>query len=46
VNIWTHHDRAWVLPERECDTYIAAWPQLRTIVRVHPATIHAWSRGY
>jgi PPOX class probable F420-dependent enzyme len=34
------------LPEAECDMYIAAWPQLRTIVRVHPATIRAWSRGY
>jgi PPOX class probable F420-dependent enzyme len=34
------------LPERECDTYIAAWPELRTIVRVDPATIHAWGRGY
>ena len=34
------------LPERECDAYIAAWPQLRTVVRVHPATIHGWSRGY
>jgi PPOX class probable F420-dependent enzyme len=34
------------LHERECDAYIAAWPQLRTIVRVRPATIGAWSRGY
>jgi hypothetical protein len=34
------------LPEREYDSYIAAWPELRTIVRVDPATIHAWSRGY
>jgi len=34
------------LPEHECDTYIASWPQLRTIVSVHPAAIRAWSRGY
>ncbi len=34
------------LPADECDPYVAAWPQLRTIVRVRPATIHAWSRGY
>jgi PPOX class probable F420-dependent enzyme len=34
------------LPERERDGYIAAWSQLHTIVRVHPATIHAWNRGY
>lgn len=34
------------LPEDECDPCVAAWPQLRTIVRVRPATIHAWSRGY
>jgi PPOX class probable F420-dependent enzyme len=34
------------LPEDECDAYIAAWPRLRTIVRVHPATIRAWGRGY
>jgi PPOX class probable F420-dependent enzyme len=34
------------LPERECDAYIAAWPKLRTIVRVHPAAIRAWDRGY
>lgn len=34
------------LPAAECDTYIAAWPQLRTIVSVHPATIRAWNRGY
>ena len=34
------------LPERECDAYIAEWSQLRTIVRVHPATINGWSRGY
>ena len=33
------------LPEGECDAYIAAWPQLRTVVRVHPATIQAWGRG-
>jgi PPOX class probable F420-dependent enzyme len=34
------------LPERECDAYIAAWSQLRTVVRVHPATISGWNRGY
>lgn len=34
------------LPERERDSYIGAWPQLRTVVRVHPATIRGWSRGY
>jgi PPOX class probable F420-dependent enzyme len=34
------------LPEDECDAYIAAWPRLRTVVRVHPDTIHAWGRGY
>jgi PPOX class probable F420-dependent enzyme len=34
------------LPEHECDSYIASWPQLRTIVRVHPDSSHAWNRGY
>jgi PPOX class probable F420-dependent enzyme len=34
------------LPEHECDPYIAAWPDLRTIVRVQPATIRGWDRGY
>lgn len=34
------------LPEAECDAYIAAWPRLQTIVRVHPADIRGWDRGY
>jgi PPOX class probable F420-dependent enzyme len=34
------------LPEHECAPYIAAWPQLRTIVRVHPSSVRGWSRGY
>jgi hypothetical protein len=27
-------------------TLTDAWPQLRTTVRVHPATFRAWNRGY
>jgi len=34
------------LPEADCDGYIAAWPDLRTIVRIRPLTVRAWSRGY
>lgn len=40
------HVASRYLPEAECDAYIAAWRQLRTIVRIHPATIRAWTRGY
>jgi PPOX class probable F420-dependent enzyme len=34
------------LAQDECEEYVAAWSHLRTIVRIHPATIHAWGRGY
>jgi PPOX class probable F420-dependent enzyme len=34
------------LPEHECDPYIAAWPGLRTIVRVRPSSVRGWGRGY
>lgn len=34
------------LPAEQCDDYIASWPQLRAIVRVRPAGIRAWNRGY
>jgi PPOX class probable F420-dependent enzyme len=34
------------LTEDELDGYIAEWSHLRSIVRIHPATIRAWGRGY
>jgi PPOX class probable F420-dependent enzyme len=34
------------LAENECEAYVAEWPDLRTIVRIHPVTVHAWDRGY
>ncbi len=34
------------LAEDEREAYVAAWSHLRTIVRIHPQTIRAWSRGY
>jgi PPOX class probable F420-dependent enzyme len=34
------------LSERDVERYISAWPNLRTIVRIHPTVIRAWSRGY
>lgn len=34
------------LAEDESEPYVAAWSHLRTIVRIHPGTIRAWSRGY
>jgi len=33
------------LPADECDACIAAWPRLRTIVRVHPVIIGAGDGG-
>ena len=40
------HIASRYLPADECDSYIATWPQLRTIVRVHPSAVRGWSRGY
>jgi PPOX class probable F420-dependent enzyme len=34
------------LAEDEIEGYVAAWSHLRTIMRIHPETIRAWSRGY
>jgi len=34
------------IPDAEVDAYIAPWTSLRTIVRIQPLHIRAWSRGY
>ena len=34
------------LAEEEVDGYVATWSHLHTIVRITPAAIRAWSRGY
>lgn len=34
------------LAEDELDGYVSAWPDLRTIVSIHPAAIRAWRQGY
>jgi PPOX class probable F420-dependent enzyme len=34
------------LDETDVHRYIATWARLRTVVRIHPTTLRAWSRGY
>jgi PPOX class probable F420-dependent enzyme len=34
------------LAEDEVDGYVAKWSQLHTIVRIDPAVIRGWGRGY
>jgi PPOX class probable F420-dependent enzyme len=34
------------LADGELDGYVAEWSHLRSIVRVHPVGMRAWSRGY
>lgn len=34
------------MPEDEVETYVAGWPELRTIVTLHPRRVKAWGTGY
>lgn len=34
------------LDEEETEDYLSEWSEARTLVRIHPTTIRAWSRGY
>jgi PPOX class probable F420-dependent enzyme len=34
------------LARDECEEYVATWSHLRTIVRIQPAAIRGWGRGY
>jgi hypothetical protein len=34
------------IPEPEVESYVAGWPQLRTIVTLRPQRIKAWGTGY
>jgi PPOX class probable F420-dependent enzyme len=34
------------LAQDECEEYVAAWPDLRTIMRIQPTIIRGWGRGY
>jgi PPOX class probable F420-dependent enzyme len=34
------------IPAQEVESYVAAWPQLRTIVSITPEKVTSWDRGY